>query len=372
MAAPAPAPVAPSRVRYEHTSDSAESLIELLTTDILEIAVHQRAFVWPVDHQRKMVETVQRGLPTANILIRKERNRVQTLEDGQQRLTCLRRYFNDEFVDKQGRKFSDLPIELKLQMKNYMFGITRYWNATDSDAIKIFDYQQNGVPLSVGDRLHALTAISPIVQFTNELVLSPASEFASRATAVWGSHDGTTKKRNELVKAFSIACGCAFGPAFITRKWGEIRDLCIEGDSGRGLLTDDAFDRGRARRRYDALLRVYEGAQARQPANKAYLKKQWNAGLFTGPILWSFEHFGEGETERLVEAWGTFLANVRRDPDLLGRTLNNPRYTGKARSWNERRWMLGYYSAFDIAEAERILDAAGAGSEDSEETEDED
>lgn len=355
MAAPV---IAPSRIHYEHTSRSAEALIDQLASGALNIAAHQRAFVWTLDNQKRMVETVQRGMPTASITVRAERGLVPTLEDGQQRLTTLRRYFNDEFEDKYGRLFSSLPIRDQLQMKMYMFGITQYWNATDSDAIKIFDYFQNGVPLSVGDRLHALTEISPIIKFTNELILSPGSEFFDRSVAVWGRHDGSAKKRADLVMAFAITCGCVFGSHTITKKWGEIRDFCVD-DAAHSLLTYDGFDRLHARMIYDSLLRVYEGAQARQPLRNNDLKKQWNAGLFTAPILWSFHHFGDAHIDRHVEAWIKFLVDQRRDKTLIDRTINDPRFKGRARSWNERRWMLAYYSVFDMSEAERLLDGGG-------------
>ena len=349
----------PSRIRYEHTSRSAEALIDQLTTGALNVAAHQRAFVWSLDNQKRMVETVQRGMPTASITIRAERSEAPTLEDGQQRLTTLRRYFNDEFVDKQGRLFSALGAREQMEMKMYMFGITQYWNATNSDAIKIFDYFQNGVALSVGDRLHALTTISPIIRFTNELILDPAGEYHERSVAVWGRHDGTAKKRIDLVMAFAITCGCVFGSHTITKKWGEIREFCVDDDPSLGLLTYDGFDRAHARMIYDRLLRIYEGAQTRQPVPNRDLKKQWNAGLFTGPILWSFHHFGDAAIDRHVEAWIGFLVNQRRDASLLDRTINNPRFKSGARSWNERRWKLAYYSIFDVAEAERLVTVAG-------------
>jgi hypothetical protein len=54
--------------------------------------------------QQRFVDTVQKNMPTQAIIIRNEAATKPSLEDGQQRLTTLRRYFADEFIERKGRE----------------------------------------------------------------------------------------------------------------------------------------------------------------------------------------------------------------------------------------------------------------------------
>jgi hypothetical protein len=337
-------------------SSTAEALVSRLSPtapDRLEIPEHQRDFVWLKDKQVRLIQTVLLGRPMPSILLRQLTSAKTSLEDGFQRLTTLKDYFEGRLT-VDGRKFADLPIEAQVRMKMYMICVIQYAGATDEDAIDIFDSFQNGEPLSVGERLHSLAALSPLVRAIRTHLLTAGAGFYDRAVKVWGSHTLKSGKRcSDVVNIFAVCAGLLFGPDAISQKWKDIRHFCR-------MSMDDAFeDSAETReavllRRLDQMLSIFEEAQVRKPISLtgAALKKHFNPKYLSAYIAYSLYVYPD-DFERVKAGWVDFIVRARSNADLFKTCLHKDTEMSKTRSWTEMRWRLGYLRVFDPTEADR-------------------
>ena len=329
-----------SRIRFEHLSIPAYELVEMLRDSRLSIPTHQREFSWDDKKQQLFLATVQEGMPTASILLRVVRgSEIPSLEDGRQRLTTLMNYMQPDGTQRDllARTFSELPRDLQRQMENYPFCITRYRNATDEQAVEIFMRAQFGLPLTTGQLMYALKAISPLVQYANNTLLTSGSGLHDRAALVWGSRNtGADKKRTTFQTAVIYAMSAVFGQT--TRKWGEI-------DEAGFLRLDISALTAGATDRLTKLIQIYEQTEERHPTRgKTILNRQWSLSNFSPYILWSLYRFPD-EHERLIARWVEWLADYREDDSILGTELQRDKTS--ARTWNDQRWRFGYLRVFE-------------------------
>lgn len=317
--------------------------MELRTNELI-VPAHQREFCWTLVKQQRFVDTVQKNMPTQAIISRNEAGVKPSLEDGQQRLTTLRRYFADEFLDEGGKKFSEHSEIKQYQMRRYIFALIRYKNATTEDAIEIFDRFQNGQPLKVGERIHSMSEISPFVRFVRLTLLTVGKGLHDRAEAIWGKQGGTDKSRDKLRNALALCAGCAFGTGAITLKWEDIRR--------QKILSRSDWSAAAVHTLLEQLIGIYEQVEAKSSAKSTIRNKQWNVGFSSGYILHSLKL--EPRPAGLVSKWVAFLLKAREDPDLINKVLHID--AGAARAWITNRWKMGYLRVFDPAEAERLVD----------------
>ena len=347
-----------ARIRIENISMTAFDLVEMMTNGELTIPRHQREFVWTLKKQQKFLDSVLMGMPTSSILLRVERGDPGvSLEDGRQRLTTLQNFFREGSVLKlqDGRLYSDLPDSDKMHMRGYSFSVVRYRGATPAQVIEIFDRAQNGQPLNVGQRLYSMVEISPLVGFARDELLTQGSRFHDRAALIWGARNGLDAKRNIFKNAVMLAMMAAFGEA--TKKWEEIMDK---------MFLANEFNLANARDVLDKLITIYEVASQRAPVRGRLIQnKQWDAGNFSLPILWSLKTF-PNEHPRLITGWTDFVVRCHVDMTLLDTVLK--RDVGEARSWNDKRWRFGYFRVFQPDALELPLPAlAYEGDEDDDE-----
>lgn len=348
---------APSRIRYEIISATVGDLIDQYKSGELAIPPHQRqALSWPPRNKEWFIASVQEGIPTNGILQRVWDGKTY-LEDGLQRLSTLDEYFNDSFTPSErgpdgkvrgpGKKFSELPDATKNLMKNYVLAVTRYRNATAVQAIRTFSGAQNGIPLSVGNRMWALKFYpSPLVDYAYRTLLTPGSGLYERSSALWGPHATMDKKYTTLVNAVTLVSGLVFGR--MTQKWAEIEEerlLYKELDGTEAAIT----------RNIEWVLSIHEEVNRRcgQPAKKE-MTAVWKVSNINAYIAWSLFRF-PADRQRLFAGWTDWLARLRVNPDLLKGELHLD-VTG-ARSWNDERWRAGYMRVFEPAEAARLWGA---------------
>jgi hypothetical protein len=351
-----------SSIVVEYSTKTADDLIQEIRSGELIIPPHQREFCWTLARQQRFVDTVQKGMPTQGILIRNETGVKQSLEDGQQRLTTLRKYFADEFVDEHGKKFSQHTEVRQFQMKAYRLALTRYKHATTEEAIEIFDRHQNGQALSVGERIHSMSEISPFVKFVRTTLLTAGTGLHDRAKAVWGSRAGVDTQRKNLLNAFALCAGYAFGTGAITKKWEDIRR--------QQLLSRTDWTPASVYALLEQLIGIYEQAEAKETCGgKAILNKQWDLGTFSGCIVHSFKECLPTDHASIAKQWAEFLVETRKDPAMIKDVLHMD--VGKARQWTPIRWKMGYLRVFDFEKAERLA-AGESDEEESEESDDSD
>ena len=158
------------RIRLEHSSMIIRDLVDDFDSQRFQIPPHQREYRWNMSQQQKLIISVLKGYPIPLIVMSKE-NGIQSIEDGRQRMTTLSRYKNDMFgitwPMNSGlvRKYSQLTEEERAEFNRTNVQLSTFSGATPEQRVEIFDFLQNGSPLTAGERYHAQYA-SPLVSYT--------------------------------------------------------------------------------------------------------------------------------------------------------------------------------------------------------------
>lgn len=119
----------------------------------------QRGYVWDIKRASKLIESFLLGLPVPNVFLYKRKNEAGYLIiDGQQRITSIVRYLDQEFDDKrfrlrsvaerfENKSLMDLPDDIRFQLENTVLRaiIIQQLSPDDDTAIyKIFERLNTG------------------------------------------------------------------------------------------------------------------------------------------------------------------------------------------------------------------------------------
>jgi hypothetical protein len=389
-----------TRIRENHSAITLDELINNFRGGNPTIAPHQREYCWDLNRQDKFIESILKGFPVPSILMSKRREDIYpTLEDGRQRLTTAMRFRDDMFKvgGAEGKFYSELCESDRLQFDNKRVIVITFSNASHDDRIQIFDWHQNGAPLSPGERCHAQQG-TPLITLVKALLMTPGMGYHDRAERIWGVRgdpadlEGPSKdkRRRWLMNAVALVLGLVYGPGNATKKYEYI--------VSRHFMTApiSAAKEAAARMDLERILEIYEAVEAAQPMGRKKLKNpQWDLGTFTGYILYSlsflsrqqheaalqdlapeeqtpyeevFEPNGisdqDEEWQRIREGWVTYMTKVRRELEekpakKLKTILEECLHKGvsKARSWTLQRWNDGYLRIFAPTE---IVENGGA------------
>jgi hypothetical protein len=318
----------------------------------LTVPEHQRAYCWNKKKEQRLINTVLMGLPMPAVIIR-EHGRAEsdkTLEDGNQRLTCLRKFRSDQIAFKVDedtyKKYSELTDREKFFFDEYRIPVISYSNATDAQATTCFDNFQNGTALSVGERLHSLAGLSKIVTFAKDLLLTK-NKYHDRGIPIWGSHLGIGHRGKDLTNAVALVVGLAFSSVndvIVTQKYDEVREH-IDNEMSPALKAKVLMN-------LERIFEIYETVEKNSPLlNYNEANFQWNHGNFTGYIVYSLISHPD-DTEFVKARWIDYMTELRKKRSklsglrgasamktVLADTLHSVK-TG-ARSWNNDRWRAG-------------------------------
>lgn len=157
---------------------------------------YQRGYIWSSDFKDKLIYSIIKSYPIGNISLRVRADRntkgaMQEVVDGQQRLTTIHRFIEDEYVvqgdisrkileyiveymgdevdskleklkkrlsnkGKISLKYSQLPQPIKDNMRAYNISITNITNATDDEITEYFRYLQNQERLRAGEIINSV------------------------------------------------------------------------------------------------------------------------------------------------------------------------------------------------------------------------
>lgn len=338
-----------TRINFNVFQRSLDAVIQEFRDGSIRIPSHQREYTWDIRRQRKLIDTIKQGMPIPAILIRSSGRGVvsNTLEDGQQRLTTILNFVDNKTEDSQNLTFEKLPVDVRERFKNYPLPIMMYSNASNSQAIEIFDRFQNGVPLSLGERYHSLSELSPLVKLTKDLFLTPGEGFFERSKKIWGDKSGSDKKKKNLASLVAIVAAAAFGAEYLSKKWDDMADIC------RNDITEENMTKTHTI--MDMMLNIYEKVDEAEPLSKKMdINYQFDPGHFTAYIVYSLLKFGDCR-----DGWIEYLTSVRRDKARYGGKIANVlkevlhKDIKLSRSWTSERWEMGYLRVFDPEEAER-------------------
>jgi hypothetical protein len=318
------------------------SVRDLLADESVQIPVHQRPEIWDVKRKSALVRTVLNGLPMGLIIVFEtveNGKRTRWLEDGQQRYWSMFRYRNDAFrADAKGieKFYSELTAEEQACFNWYQIPVLSYENVTPEERLYIFQYLQNGIPLTSGQRYHAIMEMSPLVRLAQELMFGNTIWNARFAKAFgFGSKPlKDNKSKTQLQNAMAIVGGLALGPGFITTSYEILGPELIKEVPGQTMAT------------LDSLLKIYEKVQDESAWSNAEIKKyQWPVGKITGYILWSLLECVclEGDIEQLSGAWIAYLLRIRSDRKKLNILHKD---MPSSRNWSSERWRIGFDNVF--------------------------
>lgn len=336
-------------------SVTQRSIKSMLNDEKVNIPTHQRPYVWSERKVNAFLMTIMDGMPTLNLIVYEEvvdGRIVRWLEDGQQRFMSVKKFYTGELgpnVTWNGKQFADFTSQEKMHFENYLFTVTTMEDIPYERRVALFQAIQDGEPLTNGQRFHAYSH-SPVVKFAKSLLTD------ENCIAVWGTCKDDIKKKS-LANAVAISCGLAFQNIdAITTSYDLI---------GKNGLLDETFDQDAANSRLNKLLSVYRRADELCPTTLAKKKPQWDAGKYTGYILYSLcnpERVWSDDKETIAQ----FIARVRRDKVAM-KILNFKKPA--TRNWNCARWKQGLDNLDNQNDVERQI---GIVSEEEEEEEDED
>ena len=296
----------------------------MLNDEKIDIPAHQRPYVWTDRKVNAFLMTIMDGMPTLNLIIYEEvvnGRIVRWLEDGQQRFMSVKKFYNGELGSWNGKQFADFSPEEKTCFDNYLFTVTTMEEISYARRVALFQAIQDGEPLTNGQRFHAYSH-SPVVRFAKSLLTD------ENCISVWGTCKDDLKKKS-LANAVAIASGLAFKNIdAITTSYDLI---------GKNGLLDEIFDIEAANTRLNKLLSVYHLADQLCPTTLAKKKPQWDAGKYTGYILYAMltpdRNWNDDKT-----MIAQFIARVRRDKIAI-KILNFKK--PPTRNWNCARWKQG-------------------------------
>jgi len=362
--------MAQTRVRVAFSTKNLYAIIQQRQDEEIIIPEHQREYCWNESRKDKFVQSILRGFPCPAILLGEHRVDKPTLEDGNQRITTAMKYRKDEFASN-GKLFSQLSVREQDWFDNYPISVVSYSNATQEDRIQIFDWHQNGAPLSTGERYHA-HASTPLISFVKRILFTPGQGLHDRAVPIWGTRSGVDKRRKWLQDAVALVTGLTYGAFHMTKMYDRM--------IANSFLTKP-FDQDAVVRDMQRILEIFEGADAVQRV-QGWNARNWDAGNFVGYIAYSLSHkarvahdesqrslppaervaYDEGkhrpnsldqdpeEWHSLKTGWIAYMVKIRRDVSRpfkallerdLHRTLNN------GRNWSLSRWRSGYMNVFE-------------------------
>jgi hypothetical protein len=331
-------------------------LIDALNRGELKIPEHQRhPTVWTLKKRQTFIDSCKKNMPCPSILIFTDASRQDWLEDGLQRLTTAKDFIQDKFSDMQSKLYSTWTEIEQHKFLNYAVPTVLYRNASEEERVEIFDRFQNGSPLRVGERLHALSYTN-LVKFTKEMLMKyPDSsgkevtgKFYESAKNVWGdikcNDEDKPKRFTELLNCVALINGIVHGwstdengPKGITKMYPDLKNT---------LMTNiDSDMRENAERILGKLLTIYKEASEKKPLKQKKFKTvQKNIGNFTGAIVWSLKTMPD-DWQRLHTMWVEFIVRYRNDNSLLDIIKNG---VAKCRNWNAERWEKTYNDVLSI------------------------
>jgi hypothetical protein len=383
-------------------------LIDDFAAGSIVIPPHQRDYCWKniKGREQNFILSILRGFPIPSILMSQGRDdRYPTIEDGRQRLTAARRFIEGEFTINWGTNptttYADLSADDKRIFRSEDITVQTFRGASPADRIRIFDWSQNGAPLSVGERLHAQFE-TPLVSLVKEALMTPmpdptdpdyhdvlpGSRLHDRAANTWGRRGDVLnpephvhskdKRRNWLRNATALISGLVHGPKWATKKYEP--DLIVKPISAerKAAVMADLV----------RILEIYErAAEIETPTKRnGSNNKHFDLGTYTGCILFSLsskaryahdrrqeplaEHMrvsyddvyapnslagDEDEWELIKSTWVDYIVEVRRrlnaNPSKTFNSVLEEKIhmdASKARSWTTARWENGYKRIFGL------------------------
>ena len=345
--------------RYRGRDDTAEDTM-------VRVPEHQRDYVWKAPKQEALIRSVFHGYPIPSLILTEDYRNRHSVQDGQQRLQTLWRYYNDQF-SYGGKFFKDLTEAEKKVFLDYTIPVTDITGATEDEELDIYDLLNQGVALNDGEKLWNRRS-KPLVALAIQLLLTRGEGLSALASDAWGAYLDKDTRHSNLANAVAYVAGAAYGSEHITTSYMKLSHMLEHCKVTGGAIK--AINEERVKARLTTLLNIYKSADAIQPCRHIGKKKaQWKIGLYSAYILHSII-FAEGDPElleRLTGAWVTFLRMVRTGKTSVENFLKKD--GGKANNITLDRLKKGYENLLSMMENGFEVDDAAPAEENEEEAE---
>lgn len=310
------------------------------------IPPNQRLYVWPLEKQQTLIDSVLRGLPINAIYLAVKRTRGRTIyqvEEGQQRLETLWRFRNGRF-SYNGRTFAELSDEDKEQFLSYPMMLLDITNASDDTLSEIFDRVNTGVALKDGEKFYNYRK-KPLVALAERLLLTPGTGLHAEATARWGDYmTRKNKRRDNHANAVALIAGAAYGSSYLTKSYVKI---CKHLDGYYDGTTVTPINEALVESRLRSLLDVYRQADEMQDTTAQERGSHWPVGKTSAYILHSLISCPADEIALRKEIWVRFLAQCRLDKKTAGILYLE---ISKSNNLTESRLQKGWENVYAWAE----------------------
>lgn len=133
--------------------------------DRYEIPDWQRSKVWPKKKKQKLIDTILRGWKLPKFYFLKVNHNPEEFEvlDGQQRLTAIWEFFDDELeLSKESeqefgaKRYSELSDDLSDAFDDYEIEYDQITDAAEEDQKEFFQRLQEGLPLTTSEKLNSV------------------------------------------------------------------------------------------------------------------------------------------------------------------------------------------------------------------------
>lgn len=162
-----------SLIQLSHRMYSISDIKRLLKSKeiVLQPKYQRRRTAWPITAKTGLMDTIINNYPIQPIYLREVVNesntRVKEIIDGQQRISTILEFTNDQFPlyknfldgDYKGYLFSELPTEMQNLITDYELSFISIKHSTESDIISIFSRINSfTLPLNKQEKRNALYA----------------------------------------------------------------------------------------------------------------------------------------------------------------------------------------------------------------------
>jgi hypothetical protein len=337
--------------RYQCKSTLQQLALQL--NDAGFIPGHQRKYTAPKDANRdKLIRTILANGYLPPVLIRGKQNGDEwqfTLEDGQHRLTTLKKFMEGEtrlgavrahtrngvrYRAVKGVAFAEMSAEEQDRFRNYDVHVEYYNEATDEEALKTFhDVNRGSDTLKLGEVLHSQLHNAPLAQFGIHHLLNPESELFQRSIPFWGEKRSDASKRGkDLTIAAATLAGIAYGSAFFNQKEEALF----------WAVSQEGFDEEMILDRLTRLVEVWETVNEVFPIRAGEpTASYWNYTKFNGFILAGMSE-SDKAWEDQMNCWVQFINECRVNKPLHKDTLGGLAGTHASPAW----WTAGWTNVF--------------------------
>lgn len=162
-----------SLIQLSHRMYSISDIKRLLKNKeiVLQPKYQRRRTAWPITAKTGLIDTIINNYPIQPIYLREvvndDNTRVKEIIDGQQRISTILEFINDQFQlyknfldgEYKGYLFSELPMEMQNLITDYELSFISIKHSAESDIISIFSRINSfTLPLNKQEKRNALYA----------------------------------------------------------------------------------------------------------------------------------------------------------------------------------------------------------------------